>query len=797
MVQNKEIQLYKQVSPKIKLAQVWKLLDMTPHDGQVGLIDSFDNDDTKNCFVLTLGRRAQTLDTLIHTPYGKVPVRDLKEGQEINDVNGGTQIVTQLHPIIVDDVYRVTLQDGRSIDVNAEHLFTVIDHHRRTRTLPVKYLLKYYKAPRKNNHKPGEMTIEYKFKIKNPKPLLKPEKALIIPPYSLGLLLGDGCLTSRHANLGMGDLGPLQRFKQETACPNIIREDKPNYFIISCGVDLVDKLKKLNLLGTTSSTKFIPTEYLEASASQRLELLRGLIDTDGYVSTGKKGKFGYTEYVTVSKQLADDVEELAKSLGANVTRSTKVPTFITSTGERKEGQLAYRLFITGSLEFANLERKQGSSRELTYNFITNIERLPEQKEMRCISVSSPDQLYVANDYVVTHNSGKSAQASIVIIRELLVPFSSTILLAPTFRNAEIIFNEVLKLVRQLNLPITKMNKNNFTLTLENGATFSALSESNVEAGLGSRCSLLVVDETQSIPTILHIFETLIGPMLLDFGVRPSGILEANVVFLGTPRGVGTPFHELFLYELTRKNWKSFSSPSYVNPVLPKAYLEEQKDQLSERAYREEILAEWLTAGAGVFYAFDRDLNLYDPYKIDLKGANYILGHDFGTLDSTALVYVYVTKAGDYYVHDAYMANSRTTANHHEEFRKVIAKDPHAQCEGSYGDPSAAQTMMDLRETYRYDIQKGFNKIAPGIATINNLMEPQGLNRRPKLFINQNLTELITQIQLITYRNEAGPQVNNGDPFSRHKEHHFDLVHAMRYAIATHFRQSNAALAFVS
>jgi len=401
-----------------------------------------------------------------------------------------------------------------------------------------------------------------------------------------------------------------------------------------------------------------------------------------------------------------------------------------------------------------------------------------------------------NSFVLTlgRRSGKSVQAGVIAIRELLIPFSNTILLAPTFRNAKIIFDEVYRLILHLKLPIKQLNKNNFTVVLENGAGFSALSESNVEAGLGSRCSLLIVDETQSIPTLTHIIESLIGPMLLDYGTRDSGILEANVVFLGTPRGVGTSFHELFLYELTRDNWKSFSSPSYCNPLLPKSYLDDQKDLLSDRAYRQEILAEWLTAGAGVFFAFDSAHNLYDPDKLKLKGTSFITGHDFGTRDSTAMVYIYVNNQGDYFIHDTYMANSRTTFKHHQSFCALRDKDKVAIEEGSYGDPSAAQSMMDLRDTYDYDIQKGYNKIAPGIAILNELFEPQGLNRKPKLYVNKNLAELITQIQLITYRNETGPQATTGDPFGKHKEHHFDLIHAMRYAIVTHYRQGQAAIA---
>lgn len=399
-----------------------------------------------------------------------------------------------------------------------------------------------------------------------------------------------------------------------------------------------------------------------------------------------------------------------------------------------------------------------------------------------------------NSFVLTlgRRSGKSVQAGIIAIRELLIPFSSTILLAPTFRTSKIIFDEVYRLILQLKLPVKTLNKNQFTIELENGSKFSALSESNVEAGLGSRCSLLLVDETQSFSDILHILESLIGPMLLDFGVNEYGILNANIVFLGTPRGVGSQFHEMFLYKNTRKNWQSFSAPSSCNPLLPRQYLDDQKDVLSERAYQQEIEAKWLTAGAGVFFAFDEEVNTYDPLEVNLKGSNFITGHDFGALDSTAMVYVYVNRKGEFYVHDVYMKNMQTTCQHVKNFRSVIEKDMSAQQEGSYGDPSAAQSMLDLRNTYHYDITKAYNKVSPGIAILNELMEPQGLDRKPKLFINKNLASLINQLQLITYKNEAGGQTNTGDPFNKHKDHHFDLIHALRYAVVTHYRQNQSA-----
>ncbi len=400
-----------------------------------------------------------------------------------------------------------------------------------------------------------------------------------------------------------------------------------------------------------------------------------------------------------------------------------------------------------------------------------------------------DEMPEKNSYVLTQGrrSGKSAGTAITSLRELLIPFSNTILLTPTYRNSKILFDETLKWVQQLKLPISSMNKNQFTIELENGAKFGSFTEKNIEAALGSRMSLLIVDETQSVLSVLEILEQHLGPMMLDYGVKDNGVLFARQVFLGTPRGVGTPFHELFLNEKTKSNWASFQTPSYLNPLLPREYIEEQKNILSEVAYRQEILAEWVSTGAGVFYAFNEEANLYDPTELSFTETPYVLGIDFGFNDSTAAVLVYNDKQGNYYVHDAYMANMKTTKQHVEAFNKMKTRNC-GECIGTFGDPSAAQTMLDLRTTYDFPITKASNKIQPAVALLNELFSPTGVNQKPKLYINKNLTDLITQLKLITWKDET-KQVSNGDPFVKHREHHFDLVHALRYAIYTRYRQT--------
>lgn len=403
-----------------------------------------------------------------------------------------------------------------------------------------------------------------------------------------------------------------------------------------------------------------------------------------------------------------------------------------------------------------------------------------------------------NSYVITfgRRTGKSFSTALIVVRELLIPYSNTILLSPSYKNSKIMFDEVIARIYTLKLPIKSINKNSFSIELENGAKFSSVTQTNVESALGSRLSLLVVDETQSVTNLMEILDQLLTPMMLDYGVKENGTLYASQVFLGTPRGVGTVFHELYLRELQRKNWKSFHSPSNVNPLLPKTYIQEQETVLPELVYKQEILALWVSTGAGVFHAFDKEVNLYDPETLVFdKGARYIMGFDFGTRDSTAAILVYVTNSGDYYVHDTYMKNMTTTSKHLEAYKAMESRNSGELVE-RFGDPSAAQTLLDLSSDYNYDIVKANNRQAEGIDCINNLLSIQGANKKPKMYINKNLSDLITQMELVTYNPN---RVNrNADMFNKAPggEHHWDLLAALRYVIYSHYRGSLAGEAIL-
>lgn len=377
--------------------------------------------------------------------------------------------------------------------------------------------------------------------------------------------------------------------------------------------------------------------------------------------------------------------------------------------------------------------------------------------------------------------GKSSSTSVIAARELAVPFSSTILLTPTFNNAKIIFNEVLKNIQKLKLPIKTINRGSFRFELENGARFSANSAANIESALGSYNSLLIVDEAQSVPELMEIINQMLVPTLLDYGVRPSGILYGKQVYLGTPRGVDNQLYDLFLKEDEFTNWKSFSSPSTCNPILPQSYFAQMRLELGEMLYRQEILAEFFGTDDNVFWAFNKEINTYSSGDVQFNSyMSVVSGIDIGFRDSTAQLWAYRDSKGNYYIDKAYQKNMTSTATHVANYRE-IEDSMFSRPEMRYIDPAAAQTAFDLQSTYDYDCVGANNSIDASIAYINQLLTPTGADNKPKLFINKELVELVRQLSRVRWKDKLSK--GSKDPFmSDPKGTHWDLIAALRYML---------------
>lgn len=172
-------------------------------------------------------------------------------------------------------------------------------------------------------------------------------------------------------------------------------------------------IKALGLKDTRSHTKFVPEIYKRGSVAQRIALLQGLMDTDGSVGNGTHATFTST-----SEQLAKDVQELAWSLGGIASIHPR-QTYHTYKGVRKAGKPSWRVSIVHpdiSIMFslprhvANCAPKVMRHR-LRIASVEPIGRKPAQ----CIAVDHPDNLYVTDNYIVTHNT--SLVASLVMLSQ--------------------------------------------------------------------------------------------------------------------------------------------------------------------------------------------------------------------------------------------------------------------------------------------------------------------------------------------------------------------------------------------
>lgn len=336
-----------------------------------------------------------TMDTMIATPEGWIRNGDLKIGGEVIGSNGKPTKIIGIQDQGIIDAYRVTLSDGGSVVVGPDHDWSVYsrDSYYNSKVMVTKTTKQiideglYYQ----DNRVPKRNVPIYKWFLPIVKAVEYPEKELEIDPYTVGILIGDGSMTGETVYFTTND----------EFCANEIQKRNPEYSVnkllggsaqkYSITPRLMEKIRKINL-NKNSYEKRIPENYLISGKQQRLDLLRGLMDSDGSVTKNNRAFFH-----TTNQLLAKDVQQLVWSLGgvANIRSSDR-------TKENKS--IEYRVAIwTPDNPFLLPRKSKLYSPRPWYRAIKSIEKIGKE-EMRCITVDAKDHLYVTENYIVTHNS---------------------------------------------------------------------------------------------------------------------------------------------------------------------------------------------------------------------------------------------------------------------------------------------------------------------------------------------------------------------------------------------------------
>jgi len=337
--------------------------------------------------------KAQSLDEPVLTPDGYTRMGKIQTGDNVIGSDGTPTRVAAIHPQGEKQIYGVKFNDGTTVKTTGDHIW-------RVRTGGMKHKGKGFERLRTTTELWNDATTSQgypKWEVPTVDPVEFPKKSLKIDPYIMGILIAEGSFTSTGVKFATKDREIVRRIRKQGWTVDNPKQDNVHWVIRPKGVGLhsINKaLQEYGLNNKKSGDKFIPQDYRRTCVSDRLALLRGLMDGDGTVTRAKTAS-----YSTVSRALAEDVADVIRSFGGK-----------TEVRKRKTNQgrgYAYRVsanldvnpfYLSRKTKKYNTDATQGDVKK-----ITGFERL-EKAPAKCITVTAEDGCYVTGGYTVTHNS---------------------------------------------------------------------------------------------------------------------------------------------------------------------------------------------------------------------------------------------------------------------------------------------------------------------------------------------------------------------------------------------------------
>lgn len=382
------------------------------------------------------GGKALALDTPLATPIGWTTVKDVQPGDWLFDERGQPcQVMFKSEVFYDHDCYVVSTDDGAAVIADADHLWPV--------QLNGKNLYKpVTPGPGKTGPKPQPYQIHTTARLAKPRgkrplltvaaPLSLTDVPLPIDPYVLGCWLGDGHSASARFTAHVDDAPHfIEAFTQagyivhegttrDTVLLRIVADRNvcsrghrkaqvgDEWKCRTCDAaahrhartgepldpitgPLQTVLRSWNLLGN----KHVPDLYMRAGTAQRLALLQGLIDTDGYVSPT-----GHIEFCSTNRRLAVAVQQLAHSLGVKASLAeSRALLYGKDCGPKY--RVCFYMTAAARLPRKAILCRNGVRTPGRYLTATPCESVPTQ----CIQVNSPNHLFLAGEgLMVTHNT---------------------------------------------------------------------------------------------------------------------------------------------------------------------------------------------------------------------------------------------------------------------------------------------------------------------------------------------------------------------------------------------------------
>lgn len=340
--------------------------------------------------------KALPLDEPVLTPAGWRPIGDLKVGDMVVGADGLPHAVVRIHEQGMKPGYRITFADGSSLRACPEHLWTICEFRNgrpKFRTVTTMEWIVDDKL-RRNAFLPQTDPVQF------------PEASLPWPAYVIGAFLAKGTIRNGKVQFAIKDTGVVDALADELApCGYELVSLGKNGYAMSATDGNADTfvpwaVSALYVDTEQGAALRVPEAYLHAHESARRDLLSGAFDAMGELHGAAASEKRAARVTTTSVGLADDLLQAAWSLGLPAVKIAR---------QRGDGAQPSKASVVLSSGIWNPYR--GSSlRPCATGLNKPTRRTLEDAvpmaavPMRCIEIDAPDHLYLAKDYLVTHNS---------------------------------------------------------------------------------------------------------------------------------------------------------------------------------------------------------------------------------------------------------------------------------------------------------------------------------------------------------------------------------------------------------
>jgi hypothetical protein len=175
--------------------------------------------------------------------------------------------------------------------------------------------------------------------------------------------------------------------------------------------------------------------------------------------------------------------------------------------------------------------------------------------------------------------------------------------------------------------VTRSSLSEMRLDLVGGGSIEFWSLDKPDSIRGKKYRRFIVNEAGFVPDLLNIRNFVITPTLIDF--------QGDEYYAGTPKGMNGFWA---LYNQTGDDWQRWQMPSYSNPHIPRSELDGLRSSMTERAFQQEIMAQFLEDGGGVFRNVTAAANL-QPQGPE-RGHKYTIGVDWGRSNDATVFSVF-------------------------------------------------------------------------------------------------------------------------------------------------------------